>query len=31
LEEGVVELIKTIPLIKTANPYFNVMKWFDID
>ena len=26
LPEGIKELIKTIPLIKTMNPYFNVVK-----
>lgn len=26
LQEGVIELIKTIPLIKTSSPYFNVLK-----
>lgn len=26
LEEGIEELIKTIPLIKTSSPYFNVLK-----
>ncbi len=26
IEQGISELIKTIPLIKTSNPYFNVVK-----
>ena len=26
LEEGIDELLKTIPLIKTSSPYFNVLK-----
>jgi hypothetical protein len=26
LEEGIIELIKTFPLIRLYNPYFNVLK-----
>ena len=26
VEDGIQELIKVIPLIKTSNPYFNVLK-----